>query len=74
MLYVKITYFQESLLFLLHPMVRSELEPWQNTCVVKAFLYQGKHKLALKFMRIKKPPMLSQEDVKLKLTVLLANG
>ena len=30
--------------------------------------------MALKYMRIKKPAMLTAEDVKLRLTVLLANG
>ena len=65
---------QEAMYFLLDPMIRSELSQWQHTRIIKALLYQGHHKMALKYMRIKKPAMLTAEDVKLRLTVLLANG
>ena len=59
---------------LLDPSVRNEIEPRQHRCVVKALLYQGKPKLALQYLKIRSPPLTTPEDIKLKLTVLLANG
>jgi hypothetical protein len=55
-------------------MVTSRVLPWHHTRIIKALLYQAESKLALKYMKTRQPPMVTPEDVKLKLTVLLANG
>ncbi|XP_013393920.1 protein ELYS, partial [Lingula anatina] len=66
--------FEEAVLLLLDPMLLEEMLPWQHNRIIKAFLYQGEEKIALKFLRVKKPPLVTPEDVRLHLTVLLANG
>jgi hypothetical protein len=54
--------------------VHSELLPWQHTSVIKAFLYQGHAPLALRYIRVASPPTSTPAEVKLRMTVLLANG
>ncbi|CAH1774002.1 unnamed protein product [Owenia fusiformis] len=66
--------FDQALTSLLDPMIDVNISLWQQVRVIKAFLYQGHHQKALRFIRIRKPPMETPELVKLKLTVLLANG
>ncbi|XP_013406167.1 protein ELYS isoform X4 [Lingula anatina] len=66
--------FEEAVLLLLDPMLLEEMLPWQHNRIIKAFLYQGEEKIALKFLRVKKPPLVTPEDIRLHLTVLLANG
>ena len=62
------------MLLLLDPSIKSELVSWQHTRIIKSMLYQNAPKLALKYMRVKRLPLQTPEDVKLRLTVLLANG
>ena len=62
------------MLLLLDPSIKAELVSWQHTRIIKSMLYQNAPKLALKYMRVKRLPLQTPEDVKLRLTVLLANG
>ncbi len=62
------------MLLLLDPSIKSDLVQWQHMRIIKSLLYQNSSKLALKYMRIKRLPLQTPEDVKLRLTVLLANG
>ena len=39
-----------------------------------ALLAQGQHTLALKYTRIRRPPILEEKDVQLQISVLLQNG
>jgi len=67
--------FQDSLSYLLDPLVTTDqLLPWQHTRIIKSLLYQGESRLALRYVRVKTPPMLTRGDIKLQLTILLANG
>ena len=61
------------MLFLLDPSVSIHLSTWHRR-ITKSFLYHSRPQLALRYMRIKKPPLETPEDVKLRLTVLIANG
>ncbi len=69
-----LVYFQDAILLLLDPSIKTELVQWQHVRIIKSMLYQNAPKLALKYMRIKRLPLQTLEDVKLRLTVLLANG
>ncbi|XP_064642421.1 protein ELYS-like isoform X2 [Lineus longissimus] len=66
--------FEAAVHMLLSPMVTSHILPWQHTRIIKALLYQAESKLAVRYMKTRQPAMVTPEDVKLKLTVLLANG
>ena len=59
---------------LLDPTTTLDLAPWQHRHILKAFLYQNESKKALQYVRTAHPPLTTREDVKLFLTVLLANG
>ena len=61
-------------MLLLDPLVIAEYSQWQHLRVIKSLLYQGDSKMALRYLDSVKPALASQEEVKLKLTVLLANG
>ena len=45
-----------------------------NRAVLTALLAQGQHTLALKYTRIRRPPILEEKDVQLQISVLLQNG
>ncbi|XP_067658686.1 protein ELYS-like [Haliotis asinina] len=66
--------FEEAFLHLLHPMSNLQLGQWQQCRVIKSLLFQGESKLALRYISLRSVTVMSQEEVKLKLTVLLANG
>ena len=62
-------------MYLLDPCLdMSSMSPWQHTLIIKALLYQQQPELALRYLRMRQPTMHTPEDVKLRLTVLLANG
>ncbi|KDR14054.1 Protein ELYS [Zootermopsis nevadensis] len=67
--------FTEAIDMLLDPLVSmDDLKPWQHQCIIQAFLYQGQHQMALKYIRVQQPPLKDIEDIRLNLTVLLVNG
>ncbi|XP_023211743.1 protein ELYS-like isoform X4 [Centruroides sculpturatus] len=67
--------FEEAISVLLDPMINSlDILPWQHVRILKAFLYQGEHKKAMKYYQIRNPPHQTPEEVKLYLTIYLANG
>ena len=55
-------------------MVRTEFSRWQHRRIIKSLLYQGDVRMALRYITTLKPALTTPEEVKLKLTVLLANG
>lgn len=59
---------------MLDPLVTAEYSQWQHKRVIKSLLYQGDSKMALRYLTSVKPALATPEEVKLKLTVLLANG
>lgn len=62
---------QEAIDMLLDPLVSmDDLKPWQHQCIIRAFLYQGQHKMALKYIRVQQPPLKDIEDIRL----VLARG
>ncbi|XP_066981353.1 protein ELYS-like isoform X2 [Macrobrachium rosenbergii] len=67
--------FQEGLNVLLDPLVSTrDITPLQHQRIVKAFLYQGEHARALTYNQIRQPPRVDVDDIRLHLTLLLANG
>ena len=62
------------MIVILNPMVTDDLGDWQHYRIVKSLLYQGESKLALRYISSKQPHLSSPKEVKIKLTVLLANG
>ncbi|KAG0728092.1 Protein ELYS [Chionoecetes opilio] len=66
--------FQEGLNVLLDPLVNPcDLTPWQHKRIMKAFLYQGEHGRALTYAKLRRPPKVDVDDIRLHLTLLLAN-
>lgn len=59
---------------LLDPMTDTSLSSWQHGAIVRAFLYHGEGQKALQYVRAVRPPLTTPDDIKLHLTVLLANG
>ncbi|XP_076032240.1 uncharacterized protein LOC143020018 isoform X2 [Oratosquilla oratoria] len=67
--------FQEGLNVLLDPLINSkDIAVWQHRRIIKALLYQGEHSRALSYARIRRPPLVDVDDIRLHLTLLLANG
>ncbi|XP_074654588.1 protein ELYS-like [Tubulanus polymorphus] len=65
---------EEALKTLLDPMVEKVLQPWHHRRILKSFLYQGHARYALRYLHTRRPTIVSADDVKLKLDILLANG
>ncbi|XP_071147698.1 protein ELYS-like isoform X2 [Mytilus edulis] len=66
--------FEESMVVMLDPLVTRSLGDWQHYRIIRSLLYQGDCKMALRYITYKQSPLSSPEEVKIKLTVLLANG
>ncbi|XP_052284768.1 protein ELYS-like isoform X2 [Dreissena polymorpha] len=66
--------FEEAMSLMLDPMVRGEFSRWQHRRVIKSLLYQGDPQMALRYITTLRPALNTPEEVKLKLTVLMANG
>jgi len=57
---------QEAIDMLLDPLVSmDDLKPWQHQCIIRAFLYQGQHQMALKYINVQQPPLKDIEDIRL---------
>ena len=56
-----------------YPMVRTEFPRWQHKRIIKALLYQGYTKMVLRYITSVRPALTTPEEMKFKLTVLLAN-
>lgn len=66
--------YEEALAMLLDPNTNNDMLSWQHTRIIKTFLYHGQAKMALQYVRCVRPSLDTPDDVKLHLTVLLANG
>ncbi|XP_041480738.1 protein ELYS-like isoform X1 [Lytechinus variegatus] len=66
--------YEEALAMLLDPNTNNDLLSWQHTRIIKTFLYHGQAKMALHYVRCVRPALDTPDDIKLHLTVLLANG
>ncbi|XP_078336668.1 uncharacterized protein LOC111137601 isoform X2 [Crassostrea virginica] len=66
--------FEESMSQILDPLVTLDFGRWQHQRIVKSLLYQGDSKMAARYLSTVQPSLSTPEEVKLKLTVLLANG
>jgi hypothetical protein len=57
---------QEAIDMLLDPLISmDDLKPWQHQCIIRAFLYQNQHQMALKYIRVQQPPLKDIEDIRL---------
>ncbi|XP_048731593.2 protein ELYS-like [Ostrea edulis] len=66
--------FEESISLILDPLVSLDFGHWQHQRIVKSLLYQGQSKIAARYLQTVQPALSTPEEVKLKLTVLLASG
>lgn len=67
-------HFEAALTYLVDPVVKTELGPWQRSFIIKTLLAQGESQKALYLMKVMCPTVQSFSDVKLFITVLLTSG
>ncbi|KAL1769935.1 kinesin KIF28P [Sigmodon hispidus] len=65
--------YENGLDLLFHP-VTAKPSSWQHSKIIEAFMSQGEHKQALRYLQTMKPTVSSSSDVILHLTVLLFNN
>lgn len=67
--------FDDALGMLLDPLVHTmDITNAQQRAILRAFLYQDKHRHALKYATLRRPVCPELEDIQLHLTILIANG
>ncbi|XP_072503747.1 protein ELYS [Notamacropus eugenii] len=64
--------YESALDLLFHPATIKSMS-WQHTKIIQAFMCQGEHRLALRYIQTMKPSVSSSSEVMLHLTVLLFN-
>ncbi|XP_031822863.1 protein ELYS isoform X2 [Sarcophilus harrisii] len=64
--------YESALDLLFHPATIKSMT-WQHTKIIQAFMCQGEHRLALRYIQTMKPSVSSSSEVMLHLTVLLFN-
>ncbi|CAH6789579.1 protein ELYS isoform X2 [Phodopus roborovskii] len=64
--------YENGLDLLFHP-ITAKPASWQHSKIIEAFMSQGEHKQALRYLQTMKPTVSSSSDVILHLTVLLFN-
>ncbi|XP_052057089.1 protein ELYS isoform X2 [Apodemus sylvaticus] len=64
--------YENGLDLLFHP-VTAKPASWQHSKIIEAFMRQGEHRQALRYLQTMKPTVSSSNDVILHLTVLLFN-
>lgn len=64
--------YENGLDLLFHP-VTAKPASWQHSKIIEAFMSQGEHKQALRYLQTMKPTVSSSSDVLLHLSVLLFN-
>lgn len=67
-------YFEVAVTSLVDPLINTELGLWQKSFIIKTLLFQGEFQKALYFLKVTQPTIQDFNDVKLFLSVLLANG
>ena len=67
--------WEDSVSMMLDPLLQEDdLTPEHHRAVLVCLLSQGQAALALKYTRIRRPPVLTAQDISLHISVLLANG
>lgn len=66
------SFLQSGLDLLFHPATVKPVS-WQHSKIIEAFMGQGEHRQALRYIQAMKPTVSSGSDVILHLTVLLFN-
>ena len=67
--------WDEAVSMMLDPLLQDDdLTPTHHRAILVALLAQGQPSLALKYTRIRRPPLSQPEDIQLHISVLLANG
>ena len=67
--------WEDSVTMMLDPLLlEDDLTPEHHRAILVSLLAQGQPSLALKYTRIRRPPLLSPQDISLHISVLLANG
>lgn len=69
---VFVSFLQSGLDLLFHPATVKPVS-WQHSKIIQAFMSQGEHRQALRYIQTMKPTVSSGDDVTLHLTVLLSN-
>ena len=67
--------WEDSVSIMLDPLLsEDDLTPDHHRAVLVSLLAQGQHSLALKYTRIRRPPVITSDDISLHISVLLSNG
>ena len=64
---------QEGLTQLLRHSSCQDIVPWQHACILHALLHQGELAAASRYLSLRNPPIRTAEDLKMRLTILVAN-
>ncbi|XP_056423125.1 protein ELYS isoform X2 [Hyla sarda] len=64
--------YQNSVDCILHP-AASRVMTWQHNLIIETLMCQGDHRQALRYIQVIKPPISNSTEVKLHMTVFLAN-
>ena len=64
---------QEGLTQLLRHSSHRDLVPGQHTCILRALMHQGELAAASRYLSMRNPPVLTAGDLKMRLTILVAN-
>ncbi|XP_069811346.1 protein ELYS [Dendropsophus ebraccatus] len=64
--------YQNSVDCILHP-AASRVMTWQHNLIIETLMCQGEHRQALRYIQVIKPPISNSKEVKLHMTVFLAN-
>lgn len=66
--------FDTALDMLLDPLVSvRDIVPWQHRCIIRSLTLQGQARMALRYVRARRPPLQEPSDITLHLSLLLAN-
>ena len=67
--------WEDSVSIMLDPLLsEDDLTPDHHRAILVSLLAQGQHGLALKYTRIRRPPVITLDDISLHISVLLSNG
>ncbi|KAG8583256.1 hypothetical protein GDO81_008342 [Engystomops pustulosus] len=64
--------YQNSVDCILHP-AASRVMTWQHNLIIETLMCQGEYRQALRYIQVMKPPISNSTEVKLHMTVFLAN-
>lgn len=65
--------FEDGIPLLLHHSSSQVIGSWQHGCILQSLFQQGELAAAARYLSLRNPPVLTAEDLKTRLTILVAN-